>query len=241
MDEQNKVFDNNENQNGKEKSKKVVFVLGIAIVIVAVTLTIILIGAIASSKSENTSDEYETTEGSMIQSSTDGLNMDEFLNVDGAGTDSQGSANIAPGETVEKTQAATSGGTTKNQLIESYEALSVNGENKLSDHYDNQYIKLVNEKYGVDEELLVAIYSVPDTGTNFVLEFSGKKNLKGEYVKSPDTLVKVYQIDAAKNIKVATGKPTGNEGVSYAESVMTVAMIKTIVMEQYPDYFTGLQ
>lgn len=125
--------------------------------------------------------------------------------------------------------------------IKEYENLSKNGENQLSDHHNNKYIKLVSEKYNVDKELLVAIYSEPDTGNNFVLEFSGKKNEDGNVIKSPDTLVKVYSIDKKHNICVATGKTTGNVGISYAEGMLCFNMIKTIVMPQYPEYFTGVE
>ncbi len=161
--------------------------------------------------------------------------MNDILNIDDTKSE------LEETEEPEDTTSSNIGkDTTKNELLESYEHLSVNGENLLSDHYDNEFIKLVAEKYGVDTDLLVAVYSVPDSGTNFVLQFNGKKK-GGEYVKSPDTLEKVYQIDLDRNIKVATGTPNGNEGVSYAESVMCVAMVKKIVMEQYPNYFTGLE
>lgn len=125
--------------------------------------------------------------------------------------------------------------------VAEYEKLTKNGDNILSDHHNNKYIKLVSGKYGVDKELLVAIYSEPDTGNNFVLEFSGKRDEDGNVVKSPDTLTKVYLIDKNQKISVATGKTTGNVGVSYAEGTLCFNMIKTIVMPQYPEYFTGVE
>jgi hypothetical protein len=131
--------------------------------------------------------------------------------------------------------------TTKNAFVEKYEKVSKNGDNMLSDHHENQYIKLVAGEYNVDTDLLVAIYSVPDTGNNFVFEFSGKKDSSGNIIKSPDTLKKVYQIDINRNIKVATENGVGNVGVSYAEGILCFNMVKTIVMEQYPDYFTGIE
>lgn len=125
--------------------------------------------------------------------------------------------------------------------VEEYENLSKNGENQLSDHHNNKFIKLVSEKYKVDPELLVAIYSEPDKGSNFVLEFNGKKDGDGNVIKSPDTLSKVYQIDKNKNVVVATGKAEGNIGVSYAEGALCFNIVKTIVMPQYPEYFTGVE
>ncbi len=240
MENKNDVFKVDESQQGS-KQKKVVFVLGIAIVIVAITLTVILIAALASAGGKDESDIYETTEGSPLTTTADELNMDEWLGSDGSATEGAGDGNN--GSAVKpngESKSPVISGTTENDLVESYENLPVNGENKLSDHYNNQYIKLIADNYDVDSDLLVAIYSVPDTGTNFVLEFSGKTKLDGEYVKSPDTLVKVYQIDKEQNIKIATGKPTGNVGVSYPESVMIVAMVRNTVMKQHPDYFSGV-
>lgn len=125
--------------------------------------------------------------------------------------------------------------------VKYYESLQKNGDNVLSDYHDNKYIKMVSKKYNVSPELLVAIYSQPDTGNNFVLQFSGKKDRDGMIVKSPDTLEKLYLIDEKGNIAVATGKTTGNEGVSYAEGTLSFYMVKTIVMPQYPDYFVGVE
>ncbi len=125
--------------------------------------------------------------------------------------------------------------------VKEYEKLSKNGDNLLSDHHENKYIKLVSQKFNVDTEFLVAIYSEPDTGNNFVLEFSDKRDEDGNVIKSPETLTRVYQIDKKKNITVATGKTTGNIGVSYAEGTLCFNMVKTLIMPQYPDYFTGVE
>jgi flagellar basal body-associated protein FliL len=238
MEEKNDFLQVDESQPKKDKQKKVIVVLGIAIIFFTVILTIVLVSAIfgTGEKNDDTT-RYELTSENKTESTTTADYFNDLIGIDG-GTQSE---SVTLSESKNEDINNTSVNTTKNQLIESYEQLSVNGENKLSDHYENEFIQLVSDKYGVDTDLLVAVYSVPDTGTNFVLQFNGDKNLKGEYIKSPDTLEVVYQIDLEKNIKVATGKPTGNEGVSYAESVMCVAMVKTIVMEQYPNYFTGLE
>ncbi|MBQ7115615.1 MAG: hypothetical protein IJN94_04280 [Clostridia bacterium] len=148
-------------------------------------------------------------------------------------------SNIDAGDVV--TTPATTKKSDEYDPVAEYENLTKNGDNVLSDHHNNKYIKLVSEKFDVDKELLVAIYSEPDTGNNFVLEFDGRRDNEGNVIKSPDTLKKVYQIDKNKNIAVATGKTTGNIGVSYAEGTLCFNMIKTIVMPQYPEYFTGVE
>ncbi len=154
-------------------------------------------------------------------------------------TSQNSNSNIEAGDVV--TIPTTTKKPGKYDPVAEYEELTKNGDNILSDHHNNKYIKLVSEKFGVDKELLVAIYSAPDTGNNFVLEFDGKRDKDGNVIKSPDTLKKVYQIDKNKNIAVATGKTTGNIGVSYAEGTLCFNMIKTIVMPQYPEYFTGVE
>lgn len=238
MEEKNDFLKVDEEQGKKKNQSAVVIALAVAIAVFAVVLTVVLVKTLFTmSKADESTTIYVMTSSNTVEPTTDDEYINSMLNVDD--TQSEQTDETASDITGE-TKNSIIKDTTKHELIESYEALSVNGENMLSDHYDNEFIKLVTDKYGVDSDLLVAIYSVPDSGTNFVLQFDGTKK-RGEYVKSPDTLEKVYQIDMARNIKVATGKVTGNEGVSYAESVMCVAMVKTIVMEQYPDYFTGLE
>lgn len=237
MDDKNNIFKADEEQPSKNKQTRIVVVLGVAILVFAIILTVVLVAtflSIGEKDVETTRYELTTTNG--IETTTEELDLGEFLGVD---NNTEAYATNESDASLQTTTEGVVNDTTKNALIESYEQLSVNGENLLSDHYDNEFIQLVSDEYGVDTDLLVAIYSVPDSGTNFVLQFNGDKK-KGEYVKSPDTLEKVYQIDAERNIKVATGTATGNEGVSYAESVMCFAMVKTIVMKQYPNYFTGL-
>ena len=118
-----------------------------------------------------------------------------------------------------------------------------NGENYLSDSANNEFIKLISSKYGVDSKALVAIYSVPDSGTNYVLQF--KKSLIGStYKKSPDNLERVYHIGAApaREISYTNGKLLLGEhyNCEAAEGVLVFNLVKTTVMEQYPDYFEGV-
>ncbi len=116
-----------------------------------------------------------------------------------------------------------------------------NGENYLSDDPNNEFIKLVSQKYGVDSKALVAIYSSPDTGTNYVLEF--KKSLL-TYKKSPDNLVKVYHIGIApeRELSYTDGKSIGGDhyNCTSAEGVIVFSLVKSKVMPQYPTYFEGV-
>lgn len=111
-----------------------------------------------------------------------------------------------------------------------------NGENFLSDDPNNEFIRLISNKYGIGTERLVAIYSVPDSGTNYVLQFKGDGS-----VKSPNTLERVYHIGAAPKREISyTGGIKDNYNCSLTEGILVFNLIKTKVMQQYPSYFTGV-
>lgn len=234
----------------KKKGMGVVIALSVAILLTVVVITIALVSMIKEnggvSKKEDTS-QYSLA-GVTNPTKPDGETLDLFASGEiEESADSSYSVNETQGNSFVNNDSAGDNqteSTTKADAynpVEEYEKLSKNGDNILSDHHNNKYIKLVSEKYNVDKELLVAIYAEPDKGNNFVLEFSGKRDEDGNVIKSPDTLTKVYAIDKNKNIAVATGKVTGNIGVSYAEGTLCFNMIKTIVMPQYPEYFTGVE
>ena len=117
-----------------------------------------------------------------------------------------------------------------------------NGENYLTDNPNNEFIKLIANTYNLDPASLVAIYSVPDSGTNYVLRF--KKSLIGnKYEKSVDNLYYVYHIGMAPEREISYTNGQLVLGDHYnceaAEGVMVFNLVQTMVMEQYPDYFSG--
>ena len=117
-----------------------------------------------------------------------------------------------------------------------------NGENYLSDDPNNEFIDLIADTYNVDKNALVAIYSVPDSGTNYVLQFK-KGILDKTYEKSPDNLYRVYHIGLApeRTISYTSGNlVTGNYNCSGAEGMLVFNLVQTKVMQQYPNYFVGL-
>ena len=249
---------NNENKfleemsdDGNVRNKKLVIVLGVAVIIGAIVITLALGGVIYKNISNEASLTqtlaYELTsrqQAVTVAEDEESFNFDLNGNSSQVNTVADNNAQPAiPGapDVGQDDNATTTVKATKNQAVEYYEQLSPNGDNVLSDHFENRYIKQISHDYGVDSDLLVAIYSEPDTGNNFVLEFNGKKDSSGSVIKSPDTLAKVYLVDKNGGVKIATGKESGNVGVSYAEGLLSISMIKTVVMEQYPDYFTGLK
>ena len=113
----------------------------------------------------------------------------------------------------------------------------------LSDDPENEFIKLIADKYDLDPASLVAIYSVPDSGTNYVLEFKGSGILgnKPPYKKSADNLKKVYLIGKApeRTISYTNGKLIAGDhyNCEAAEGVLVFNVVQTMVIEQHPDYF----
>ncbi len=219
------------------KTGAIIIVLAISIVISMIILGVAIV-SVVKGDSSNTGPNYDYSysENPDLYQTTEN-NLEDYFIED---TVTENFSEDASSYVNQQGNSSDNKKPTKNDVIENYEKLSKNGDNMLSDYHDNQYIKLVSGEYGVDTDLLVAIYSVPDTGNNFVLEFDGTKDSAGNIVKSPDTLTKVYQIDSNRNIKVATSSGVGNVDVSYAEGLLCFNMVKTIVMEQYPDYFTGI-
>lgn len=120
-----------------------------------------------------------------------------------------------------------------------------NGDNFLTDDPNHEFIKLIANTYDLDPASLVAIYSEPDSGTNYVLEFKGSGILgnKPPYEKSVDNLKKVYHIGAApeRTISYTDGKLVLGDHYNCepAEGVLVFNLVQSMVMEQYPDYFTG--
>lgn len=118
-----------------------------------------------------------------------------------------------------------------------------NGDNYLSDDPNNEFIKLISSAYNVDTKALVAIYSVPDSGTNYVLQFKASGLINKTYEKSPDNLYRVYHIGIApeRTISYTSGSLiTGNYNCTAAEGVLVFNLVQTKVMQQYPDYFEGV-
>ncbi len=255
-----------EKEKNAKKGTGIIIALAVAILVGIVVLVIALASVLGEGGSgKNDVAGYETTEPVSGDTQEDTLNLgidndstggisDAVNNPSDSGnyavnvnpatqpggnapTQNSGANNVQAGDAVVVT--TTEKGEDYDPVSE-YAELDKEGDNVLSDHHDNKYIKAVSSKFGADTEKLVAVYSVPDKGENYVLEFDGTKDANGNITKSPDTLSKVYRIDEKGNIEVATGKTSGNIGVSYAEGVLCIEMIKKFVMPQYPDYFTGV-
>lgn len=227
----------------KQGSAKFIIVLVIALLLGVIVFFVGLFSVMGGKNDKDTT-MYQTTKAD-VTVVTSNLTTSYYVDMEGSTiivTETAPPVTQEPqgGGQQDTTQQSNNGTQGETNIVEYYEQLSPNGENKLSDNPDNEFIALVSEKYDVNPELLVAIYSVPDTGVNYVIEFAGSRDSDGNIIKSPDTLSKLYYIDLDRNIKIATRSGIGNVGVDAGEGLFTIGLVQRLVMTQYPDYFTDL-
>ncbi len=220
------------NNKNKLDAKSKQLIIGIFAVLILLTFSAVMLIAAYNfddAKEDFTTTTTENTTTIEIPSTT--LSQNVSNNV--SGNNNPTTSNVNTSETVTQNgQEPIS--------VEGLEEFTKTGDNQISDSPDNEFIKLVVTEKDVDAERLVAIYAVPDLGNNFVLEFDNKRDDNGNIVRSPKTLKKIYHINKERNITVATGKPTGNEGVDYGTSLMTYYLVTDVVMPEFPDYFTDV-
>lgn len=112
--------------------------------------------------------------------------------------------------------------------------LGKTGEMAFSNSPDNRYIKAVADKYSVNANNLVAIYTVPQNDSNMVLEFNGTKDSSGKLVRDSSTLVAIYTIDANLTSKRASKDSSKNE-YDYGEMYVMFLTVTTYIMPEFED------
>ena len=242
-------------KNNEKKTVGIIIALAVAILVAVIIFSISIVKAIKKETNNNTTEytlqgeqastEYNDTVIDNIVVSTDVL-VPPSSDTSNASSSETGTAttNNNNTSTTKEPEKATSAQTTEYDPIAAYENLEKQGDAYASADPSNKHIKKIVDEYGVNPDLLVVLYSEPKSGenigTNYILEFDGSKDKSGNYIKSPDTLKKVYHIDKDGKISVTQGKMTGNIGVSYADGMLVFNMVKTILMPRYPDFFTGV-
>ena len=220
-------------EKNKLDSKSKQLIVGIFAVLILLTFSAVML--IAAFNYSNVNPEESTTQAMLQEASTyqnpENTTTNVFNNITTTIQTEAGANNTVSVPETQKQESIS---------VEGLEEFTKTGDNMISDSPDNEFIKLVVDEKGVDAEYLVAIYAVPDLGHNFVLEFSDKRDDNGNVVRSPKTLKRIYHINKERNITVATGKPTGNEGVDYGTSLMTYYLVTDVVMPEFPDYFTDV-
>ena len=144
-------------KTSKKKGMGAVIALAAVILVGVIVITVVIAGMIKDNgglaSKEDTSlysrAEITTTEKTTL------INWDETVavsdNVQQDSNNGGGNANIQAGDVV--TTPSTTKDSDKYDPIAEYEKLTKNGDNVLSDHHNNKYIKLVSEKFGVDKDV----------------------------------------------------------------------------------------
>lgn len=97
-----------------------------------------------------------------------------------------------------------------------------NGTMEVDLSEDNEYIQIVVSERDIDSELLVAVYSVPESGQNYVFEFSaaGAENRTAENIR------RVYLIDSSGKIAyVSAASSSEAENVSVVENWFNMTVL----------------
>lgn len=100
-----------------------------------------------------------------------------------------------------------------------------NGSMYTDSSADNKFIIIVNEEKGINKELLVAVYSLPDTGQNYVFEFY---TVSGRTVND---LRRVYLIDEnGKIVSVSAVNSSERVGIGSVENWFSMnVLIKEVI------------
>jgi len=106
-----------------------------------------------------------------------------------------------------------------------------NGEMQVSTDPENKYIKTVVSERKIDSSLLVAVFSVPESGQNYVFEFQSS----GE--RSADGIRRVFFINSSGKIEsVAASKSNEKENLSATENWFSMnVLIKRMIFPAIKD------
>lgn len=115
----------------------------------------------------------------------------------------------------------------------SIELPSANGKMEVDTSRGNKFTVIVSDERKIDAAYLVAVYSVPDSGQNYVFEFSSKTG------RSADDLRRVYLIDANGKITgVAAKNASEKENVSSVENWFCMnVLIKKLIFPAVENEF----
>lgn len=124
-------------------------------------------------------------------------------------SDAPSSETSAPAQTTEAAKPSEES-TTVNLGVELPQA---NGTMQVDNSSSNKFISAVVKKRSIDASLLAAVYSVPESGQNYVLEFNDRS------ARSKNDLRRVYLLnDACEIVSVAAAKVSEKENISSTEN-----------------------
>ncbi|MBR1811842.1 MAG: hypothetical protein IJ766_09425 [Clostridia bacterium] len=111
---------------------------------------------------------------------------------------------------------------------------SANGTLNVDGSAENKFIKIVNQQYGIDAELLTAVFALPDTGQNYVLEWNSGRDDAGKILHTAENLRRCYLINTAGEVTdIAATKSSERVGMSIAENRIAMeTLIKRVILPQ---------
>ena len=89
---------------------------------------------------------------------------------------------------------------------------------------DNKFIRIVSGEKGISPALLTAVYALPDSGQNYVLEWNGETGADGALLRTADTVRRCYLIDTS-------GKITDIAAADFNECVGMNRIENSVAME----------
>lgn len=109
-----------------------------------------------------------------------------------------------------------------------------NGKMYVDISESNKFIQIVHAEYKIDAKLLSAVYALPDTGQNYVLEWNGKTDSNGKIIRNADTLRRCFLIDVNGNISaIAATKSSERLNMSRAENKLAMeTLIKKVILPE---------
>ena len=112
-----------------------------------------------------------------------------------------------------------------------------NGIMQVDTAPQNRFTQIVATGRGIDTRLLIAVYSEPDTGQNYVVEFDGTKASDGSFLRTTGTFRRLYLIDTQGAIEsVASVNEGETENISSVENWFCVnVFIKGLMLPKIED------
>ncbi len=186
---------------------------------------------ITDSSAESTSEDVLT---SFVEIATEGesVTSQESITTESNVTEENGTVQEAvPATTVtEAFETVRAEETTAVQQSSGEVELSIsmpekNGTMMTDKDSDNKFIRIVNKEKGIDAGLLLAVYSVPESGQNYVFEFYDAEDFSAEKIR------RVYLIDSFGDItSVAAAESSEKENISPVENWFCMnVLIKEII------------
>lgn len=228
--------------------KKTQFYIAVAAIVCAMAAGIFLVLTSQSEPAAPSSDEdpyaslysfVSGLNGTQTTALSDSSSVSSNSSTSQAATLPQGSVPSGTGAqtTVPASVAATDGEAEDASVTFPASLPEANGTMHVSHDADNRFIQIIHQAYNLPAARLTAVYSVPDTGQNYVLEWNGSTDSTGKILRNADTLRRCFLIDANGNVSaVAATDASERENMSAIENTFAMeTLIKRVILPQIAD------